>query len=177
MTAGAWLATEIDGVMRRTATALADERGTFTELWRASQTRELAAEQFVQANMSRSRPGVLRGMHFHYRQADLWTLLGGKALAATTDLRAFMGERGGEVRSQVIQLNAGDSLYIPRLVAHGFWALEETALLYLVSNEYDGTDEHGFLWNDPTAGINWPAGEPILSARDRTNPTLSELAR
>lgn len=176
MTAHAWLPTEIDGVMRRSAAALTDERGAFTELWRASQTRELAGEAFVQANVSRSREGVLRGMHFHRRQADLWMLLEGRALAATTDLRTLMGEGRGQARSQVIELTPGDSLYIPPLVAHGFWAIEETVLLYLVSNEYDGTDEHGFAWDDATAAIEWPAGQPILSERDRTNPTLGELA-
>ena len=51
---------------------IVDERGAFAELWRASATRLLSAEKFVQANLSRSRPGVLRGMHFHRRQADLW---------------------------------------------------------------------------------------------------------
>jgi dTDP-4-dehydrorhamnose 3,5-epimerase len=176
MTAEEWSPTTIEGVMRRTAVHIADERGAFTELWRASLARGLATEAFVQANMSRSREGVLRGMHFHRRQADLWMLLEGRVLAATTDVRASMGEGSGQVLSQVIELTPGASLYIPRLVAHGFWAIEETVLLYLVSNEYDGTDEHGFVWNDPAAAIGWPAGQPILSERDRTNPTLRELA-
>ena len=176
MTADGWSPTAIEGVMRRTAVPIADERGAFTELWRASLTRLLPAETFVQANLSRSRPGVLRGMHFHLRQADLWMLLEGRALAATTDVRAVMGGTSGSVRSQMIEVVPGDSLYIPRLVAHGFWALEETMLLYLVSGEYDGTDEHGFAWNDPVAAIDWPAGQPILSDRDRANPTLIEAA-
>ena len=176
MTAEEWSPTAIEGVMRRTAVQISDERGAFTELWRASLTRGLATEAFVQANMSRSREGVLRGMHLHIRQADLWMLLEGRALAATTDVRASMGKGRGRVRSQVIELTPGDSLYIPQLVAHGFWAIEETVLLYLVSNEYDGTDEHGFIWNDPAAAIGWPAGQPILSERDRTNPTLDALA-
>jgi dTDP-4-dehydrorhamnose 3,5-epimerase len=166
----------IEGVMRRAAVPIADERGAFTELWRASQTSELYGEAFVQANTSRSREGVLRGMHFHRRQADLWMLLEGRALAATTDLRALIGGGRGQVHSQVIELTPGDSLYVPRLVAHGFWAIEETVLLYLVSNEYDGTDEHGFAWNDATAAIDWPDGRPILSERDRANPTLAQLA-
>lgn len=176
MTADGWLPTYIDGVLRRTTASVRDERGAFTELWRASQTNQLAGDQFVQANVSRSRPGVLRGMHFHRHQADLWMLLEGRALAATTDLRKLLGEGGRQVRSQVIELRPGDSLYIPALVAHGFWAMEETLLLYLVSNEYDSTDELGFAWNDPTAAINWPAGQPILSERDQSNPTLGEFA-
>ena len=150
------------------------------ELWRASLTADLA-ERFVQANVSRSRAGVLRGMHFHRRQADLWMPLEGRVLAATTDLRGLLsGEsvnRESGVVSQLIELRPGDTLLIPSLVAHGFWALEDTLLLYLVSNEYDGSDEHGFAWDDPEAGIDWPRDRtPTISARDRTNPRLRELA-
>jgi dTDP-4-dehydrorhamnose 3,5-epimerase len=116
-------------------------------------------------------------MHFHYRQADLWILLEGRALAATTDLRGLAGKGSVELRSQVIELTPGDSLYIPRLVAHGFWAIEETLLLYLVSNGYDGTDEHGFAWNDAAAAIAWPTGEPIVSERDAANNALTEVIR
>lgn len=169
--------TAIDGVMRRSNASNADHRGAFTELWRSSQTAQLAQnEQFVQANLSRSQRGVLRGMHFHRRQTDLWMLIGGRCLAATTDLRRVAAEGARATRSQVVELTFGDILYIPPLVAHGFWAFDETLLLYLVSNEYDGGDEYGFAWNDATAAIEWPAGEPILSERDRTNPFLDEVA-
>jgi dTDP-4-dehydrorhamnose 3,5-epimerase len=156
---------------------MSDQRGSFTELWRASHTSGLEAEDFVQANLSRSREGVLRGMHFHRRQADLWVLIEGRALAASTDLRSLSAGGAGSVVSQLVELAAGDALYIPSLVAHGFWALEDAALLYLVSREYDGTDEYGFAWNDPDAAIAWPTGEPIMSDRDRNNPSLAEVAR
>jgi dTDP-4-dehydrorhamnose 3,5-epimerase len=180
----AWQPTAIGGVLHRQSVPIADSRGSFSELWRASLTTGLDAAAFVQANLSRSRPGVLRGMHFHRHQSDLWILIEGRALAATTDLRGLLGERSGpdagamtgdEVASQVVELMPGSELFIPPLVAHGFWALEETALMYLVTNEFDGTDEHGFAWDDPRAALNWPVGEPILSDRDLANPTLSEL--
>jgi dTDP-4-dehydrorhamnose 3,5-epimerase len=164
-----WHATALPGVLRRHLAPIADSRGSFTELWRSSLTAGLDDAPFVQANLSRSRAGVLRGMHFHRRQSDLWLLIEGRALAATTDLR------GATVASQVVELAPGDALFIPRLVAHGFWALEDTTLEYLVTNEYDGTDEHGFAWNDPLAAIGWPAGEPILSERDLANPALPEV--
>jgi len=70
---------------------------------------------------------------------------------------------------------------IPTGVAHGFLALEPLSLLYLVTNEYDGSDELGFAWDDPAVGVPWPAvpgtpdGRPTLSDRDRSNPTLLEL--
>jgi dTDP-4-dehydrorhamnose 3,5-epimerase len=70
---------------------------------------------------------------------------------------------------------------IPVGVAHGFLALEPLELIYLVTNEYDGTDELGFAWDDPLAAVPWPAlhmttdGRPVLSDRDRSNPSLREL--
>jgi dTDP-4-dehydrorhamnose 3,5-epimerase len=66
-------------------------------------------------------------------------------------------------------------------VAHGFLAIEALQLLYLVTNEYDGSDELGFAWDDPAVGVPWPKvegtadGRPILSDRDRSNPTLVGL--
>ena len=70
---------------------------------------------------------------------------------------------------------------IPSGVAHGFLALGPLELLYLVTNEYDGSDELGFAWDDPAAAVPWPHvsdtpdGRPILSDRDRSNPSLAEL--
>lgn len=170
MTAGGWVRTQIDGVVRRTTAPAADERGSFAELWRASQTGTLNADQMVQANLSRSRAGVLRGMHFHLNQADLWLIVEGEAAASTTDLRDAL--TGGQPRSQTLTMTPGDALFIPPRVAHGFLALTEMALVYLVSREYDGTDEHGFAWNDADAAIAWPAEPTVVSERDRANPPL-----
>ena len=70
---------------------------------------------------------------------------------------------------------------IPAGVAHGFLALVPLELLYLVTNEYNGSDELGFAWDDPDVGVPWPAlsmtrdGRPILSERDGSNPPLAEL--
>lgn len=142
-------------------------------------TTQLGDDEFVQANLSRSRSGVLRGMHFHRRQVDLWVLVEGRAVVVTTDLRPLLNSTPldrpeGPIRSQLLTLEPGDSLYIPRLVAHGFWAPEEMALVYLVSNEYDASDELGFAWNDPAVGIDWPDRQPTLSERDLQNPPLAE---
>ena len=133
----------------------------------------LTDEPMVQANLSRSRPGVLRGMHFHLRQVDMWMLLEGRAVAALTDVRRAMG--GDTPTSETIEMSAGDALFIPRRVAHGFLTLTDVALVYVVSNEYDGTDEHGFAWDDPTAGIEWPRMPTVVSDRDRANPALLEV--
>lgn len=173
-----WIATAIEGVMQRSTPRFEDQRGAFSELWRHSLTAELGDERFVQANLSFSRAGVLRGMHFHRRQVDLWVLIEGRALVANTDLRGSLdptaAPNSGRPRSQLLTLEPGDALYIPRLVAHGFWAPDDMALVYLVSNEYDSSDELGFAWNDPVVGIDWPDGEPTLSDRDLKNPPLAE---
>ena len=169
-----WLETGISGVARRELQTHADERGAFTELWRAGWTRDISPSPFVQANLSRSRPDVLRGMHFHRRQSDLWVVVEGRALVAVADLRELVKGVARKPTVETFELAAGGAVFIPALVAHGFLALSELALVYLVSNEYDGTDELGFAWDDPLAAIPWPARDPVLSARDRSNPSLAD---
>jgi dTDP-4-dehydrorhamnose 3,5-epimerase len=166
-----WTATGLEGVMRMHAPTFADVRGAFTELWRASLTREVTDEPFVQSNRSRSAERVLRGMHFHRRQADLWVVGSGRALVAACDLRAVVGA-GGPPTTEMHELSAGDCIFLPRLVAHGFLAIEPIELIYFVTNEYDGSDELGFAWDDPEVGIPWPIDDPVLSDRDMQNPPL-----
>ncbi len=165
----------------------ADERGSFRELWRASSFGSLAERltglpgaRFVQANLSASAPGVLRGLHYHRRQLDYWVVVSGRALVALVDVRPPTAGSGPAV-VETRQLAADEWVVIPTGVAHGFLALEPLLLLYLVTNEYDGTDELGFAWDDPAVAVPWPRlaatpdGRPILSERDRHNPTLAEL--
>ena len=166
-----WTATGLEGVVRTHVPTFADSRGAFTELWRASLTREVTDEAFVQSNRSRSAERVLRGMHFHRRQADLWVVSSGRALVAACDLRA-VGEDGGSPTTELHELASGDCIFLPRKVAHGFLAIEPMELIYFVTNEYDGSDELGFAWDDPEAGIAWPIDDPILSERDTQNPPL-----
>ena len=162
------------GVLRRQLASHVDERGAFTELWRASWTDALRAPEFVQANLSRSHAGVLRGMHLHDRQDDLWIVLEGRAFVATVDLRAMIAGAAVSPIGDAFELGAGSAVYIPRGVAHGFLAIDSIALAYLVTAEYDGTDEHGFAWDDALAAIPWPAASPRLSERDRGNPSLAD---
>ena len=167
-----------------------DSRGAFRELWRASSFPALTPEEtgapvgteprFVQANLSSSAAGVLRGLHYHRRQLDYWIVASGRAFVALVDVRP--AERGdGAAVVETRELGADDWVVIPAGVAHGFLAIEPLEMLYLVTNEYDGADELGFAWDDPAVGVPWPAlgatpdGRPILSERDRSNPTLAEL--
>jgi len=170
-----WRETAISGVWRRRVRSEQDERGSFAELWRGSLTRLFPAWRVAQANLSRSRAGVLRGLHFHQQQTDLWTLLDGRAVVGLVDIRPLLRGAAERPPDRLAEtLAAGESLLIPEGVAHGFWALEEVNLLYLVNREYDGSDEHGFAWNDPLAGVRWPDGQPLLSDRDRKAPSLAE---
>ena len=176
----------------------ADDRGAFRELWRAShfgaiaaaevrtapsdaETTQEAAPSFVQANLSSSASGVLRGLHFHRRQLDYWVVASGRAFVALVDLRPMLQDGATAPLVETRELVADEWVVIPSGVAHGFLAMGPLELLYLVTNEYDGSDELGFAWDDPAAAVPWPTaiesadGRPVLSARDQTNPSLADL--
>ena len=155
----------------------ADERGSFRELWRRSRL----PEPFVQVNLSSSAQGVLRGLHLHQRQVDHWVVATGRAFVALVDVRPLLIGTGARPLVEARELAADRSVTIPPGVAHGFLALEPLEVIYLVSNEFDGTDELGFAWDDPAVAVPWPPvpgtpdGRPILSGRDQANPPLAEL--
>lgn len=167
-----------------------DSRGSFRELWRASTfgaldpvaTGAAPAEEprFVQANLSTSAAGVLRGLHYHRRQLDYWVVGSGRAFVALVDVRPALAGLGPAV-VETRELGADESVVIPVGVAHGFLALDPLELYYLVTNEFDGSDELGFAWDDPAVAVPWPRipgtadGRPILSDRDKSNPPLAAL--
>ena len=167
----------IPGVAFDSVERHADERGSFRELWRRSRL----PEPFVQANLSTSAAGVLRGLHLHRRQVDHWVVADGHAFVALVDVRPLLDGSGPQPIVETRELGADESVTIPVGVAHGFLAVEPLALLYLVTNEFDGSDELGFAWDDPAVGVPWPHvsgtadGRPVLSGRDQSNPSLAEL--
>lgn len=158
-----------------------DSRGSFAEAWRVSGGLDGRPFPGVQANLSSSSLGVLRGLHLHRRQADLWIVLSGVAFVALVDVRPMLQEPAAAVPLVATTLlTSDDTVSIPAHVAHGFLAIEPLELLYIVTNEYDGTDERGFAWDDPLAGVEWPKvdtpdGRPVLSDRDQLNPSLPAL--
>ena len=180
----------LDGVRYGAIARFEDPRGSFRELWREDAFGRIDPAQagsppgqeprFVQANLATSAAGVLRGLHLHQRQLDHWVVASGRAFVVLVDVRPMLR---GEARPivETRELVADEWVDIPIGVAHGFLALEPLQLIYLVTNEYDGSDELGFAWDDPLAAVAWPAvpespdGRPILSDRDRTNPSLSDL--
>jgi len=164
----------IPGVMRAALPGGEDARGRFTEVFRLEWMEELFGG-VVQVNCSFSRAGTLRGLHFHLRQRDLWFLCSGRIRAGVADLRTG----AAPARGLSIDLTAGkgEALLIPPGVAHGFLALEDSVLVYVVNGYYDGSDEHGVAWDDMSLGIDWGVSDPILSARDRANPPLDSARK
>lgn len=165
-----------------------DRRGSFRELWRVSALGPLHEgvdgrpdARFVQANLSTSAAGALRGLHLHRHQLDYWVVTSGRAFVALVDVRPLLEETGPRALVETRELGADEWVVVPAGVAHGFLALEPLELIYLVTNEYDGSDEVGFAWDDPAVGVPWPAvagtpdGRPILSDRDLANPPLVDL--
>lgn len=150
----------IDGVVVTPVARHEDPRGFFSEIARF--------DGYRQANHSHSRRGVLRGLHYHLNQADLWYVLRGTAQVALADLRGD----DPVVDTLTVGESSSCTIYIPPRVAHGFLALTDVDLVYLVSQEYDASDEHGVAWDDPVLAIPWALPDPILSERDRANPRL-----
>jgi len=149
-----------------------DERGHMAEMFRRSWLPGMG--EMVQANLSMSRPHVLRGLHFHRTQADYWTVLSGTAFVALYDLRR--GSPTEEKKTEIeVVAEERRCLFIPKGVAHGFYTATGILLQYLVDQYHTGEDEFGIAWNDPDLGIAWPATDPMLSNRDRSNPSLAEI--
>jgi dTDP-4-dehydrorhamnose 3,5-epimerase len=149
-------------VRRLPLTRHEDDRGWFAELARAS----ALGKQPVQANLSRSRAGVIRGLHYHERgQDDLFVCLQGMVRVVVLD-RAT-----GEVFTEDIGDDNPVALYVPGVHAHGYEALTDCLFMYLVTEEYDASDpdEHGVPWDDPRVRQLWSTSSPILSARDTSS--------
>jgi dTDP-4-dehydrorhamnose 3,5-epimerase len=144
-----------------------DARGRFVEVFRTASM----PEPLVQSNHSRSAAGVLRGLHYHRHQADLWYLVSGRAQVGLADLRT----RGPAPATHTFVLDGETptAVYVPPGVAHGYLALTEIDLIYWVTREYDPADENGVAWDDPTLAIAWRLdAPPVVSERDASNPAL-----
>lgn len=164
----------IPGILLAQLRPFADERGRFTETFRKEWFPQ-RSWQNIQSNRSDSATGVLRGLHYHFNQVDYWYVLSGRIRVGLADLRR---SSPGFRCTETIDLDAADprGLFIPIGVAHGFLALTDVTLIYVVDNYYDGADEHGLAWDDPDIVVPWnPAGPPVLSARDAANPRFRAI--
>jgi dTDP-4-dehydrorhamnose 3,5-epimerase len=164
----------IEGVFTVAIKAFEDERGRFMETFRKSWFPWIDWGK-IQHNRSDSKAGVLRGLHYHHHQVDYWYVPSGTIRAAMVDLRP--SSRTYQA-TQLIEIGDGHNMgvFIPVGVAHGFVALTDATLMYIVNNYYDGgKDEFGVIWNDPDVNLAWGVSDPILSPRDRQNPFLKDI--
>ena len=149
----------IAGIRRLPLHRFEDERGWFVEVRRESRL----PKRTLQTNVSCSRRGVIRGLHYHERgQDDLFACLQGMARVVVLDRET------GETFAEDIGEENPVALYIPGTLAHGFEALTDLLFCYHVTAEYDpaAPDEHGIPWDDPRIVHLWSTRSPILSARD-----------
>jgi len=149
----------VDGVLRIPLRRFEDERGWFCELRRDS----ALPRPMAQTNLSFSRAGVIRGLHYHERgQDDLFACLSGSARVVVFD------RESGEAFVEDIGDENPVAIYVPGRHAHGFEALTDILFCYHVTEEYDPADpdEQGIAWNDPRIAPLWSTTTPILSARD-----------
>jgi dTDP-4-dehydrorhamnose 3,5-epimerase len=149
----------VAGVERVPLRIVEDERGWFCELRRDS----ALPNPMTQTNLSFSRPGVIRALHYHERgQDDLFVALRGTARVVVLDRET------GETFCEDIGDDNPVAIYVPGRHAHGFEALTELLFCYHVTEEYDpgDPDEHGIPWNDPRVAHLWSTTTPILSPRD-----------
>ena len=169
---------ELDGLLLIELDVHGDERGFFVERFNLERFRaEGLPSDFVQDNHSRSRPGVVRGLHYQHTpaQGKLVGVTRGRIFDVVLDLRPNSPTYGHTSSTELSDMN-GRLLWVPRGFAHGFCVLGDTAadLLYKVDVPYNPDGESGILWNDPELAIAWPARDLIVSARDQTMPTLAE---
>jgi dTDP-4-dehydrorhamnose 3,5-epimerase len=155
-----------------------DQRGFFLETYQFERYAQSGvAQPFIQDNLSRSRHGVLRGLHLQNpgTQGKLVTALRGRVLDVAVDVRVGSPNFGRHVAVELSEDNRRQ-LWLPRGFAHGFAVLSETAdFFYKCDALYSPKDEISIRWNDPAIGIDWGLADPSLSAKDADAPLLADV--
>lgn len=169
--------TKLNGTILFEPKVFGDERGFFMETWNAQRYRDFGLEEnFVQDNLSRSRYGVLRGLHFQEPgpQGKLVSVLEGEVFDVAVDIRhgsPTFGQWEGYTLSAQNKLQ----FYIPPGFAHGFCVTSDTALFaYKCTEFYQPANEGSIAWNDPDLNISWPIDQPELSAKDAKGVCLAD---
>lgn len=169
---------EIDGVLLIEAGVLSDSRGWFMESWNRRHLKDAGVEaDFVQDNVSRSRRGTVRGLHFQNpgAQGKLITVLEGEVFDVAVDIRRKSATFGKWVGT-VLKGGDGRQVYYPPGVAHGFAVLSKIALFhYKCTDFYSPGTQWSIRWDDPAIGIKWPVEKPLLSDRDAQAPLLKDV--
>ena len=174
--------TAIEGVVIIEPTIYGDERGYFFESYNEERFLQDMGitTRFVQDNESKSKRGVLRGLHFQrppYAQSKLVRVVKGRVLDVAVDIRNGSPTYGGYVAVELSEDNHRQ-LFLPRGMAHGFVVLSDEAIFqYKCDNLYHPESEGSIAWNDPAIGIDWGIDPEsvILSERDRGNRPLADL--
>ena len=173
--------TYIKGVFIIEPKVFGDERGYFLESWSQRDFNAAVREiDFVQDNESKSRYGVLRGLHYQkgeYSQSKLVRVVSGRVLDVAVDIRVGSPTFGKHVAVELSGENHRQ-FFIPKGFAHGFAVLSEEAVFqYKCDRLYAPQAEGAIAWDDPELGIDWkiPASDIILSEKDRQHPRLSEV--
>ncbi len=177
------IATDLPGVLILEPPVFRDDRGAFRETWRRERWAAAGLpERFEQDNLSASRPGVLRGLHYQHPnpQGKLVSVLAGAVFDVAVDIRVGSPTFGRWVGVELSAEN-GRQLWVPPDFAHGFVVTavggDGVALFaYKCTTVYDPTAEGSIRWDDPAIGIAWPVASPSLSPKDAGAPTLAEVA-
>jgi dTDP-4-dehydrorhamnose 3,5-epimerase len=149
-----------------------DQRGLFIETYRREWFPN--GREMVQGNRANRQQGALVGLHYHLHQADYWYVPFGTARVVLHDLRE-KGPTDGATLSLELSGESHVGVFIPPGVAHGFAALTDMTITYLVDGYYNPADELGVAWNDPAVDADWGVEKPILSERDRNNPWRADI--
>ena len=173
------LETRLEGTVLLEPQVHGDDRGFLVETFSADAWRELGVDvDFVQDNHSRSRGGILRGLHFQTTpgQAKLVRCLRGRIWDVAVDLRRD-SPTYGQWEGYELDDDLHRQFFVPVGFAHGFCVLSEVAdVHYKLSSIYDPETEAGIAWDDPQVAVEWPVAEPQVSQRDATAPRLAEIA-
>jgi len=170
----------IDGVVVVSPDIHGDERGIFIETYRRNWFP--GGREMIQGNRGDRRQGAIVGLHYHLHQADYWYVPYGQARVVLHDLRTVSPTEGATL---TIDLGSEPGtagvdhdhrgIYIPPGVAHGFAALTDMTITYLVDGYYNPADELGVAWDDPAIAADWGVTDPVVSARDQANPRRADL--
>jgi len=162
--------TEIDGLIELFPKLLYDERGWFLESYNKDKFCSLNLKfEFVQDNLSFSKAGILRGLHFQtdpFAQGKLVKVIKGEVLDIAVDLR-LNSPTFGQHDKVVLTAEKQNMFYIPEGFAHGFLALKDSYLFYKCTKTYNKEFDTGVAFNDPELAIDWNIKTPIISEKDK----------
>jgi len=173
-----FLSTSLPDIILIEPDVFKDDRGFFMETFHKKRYADSGIGRvFVQDNLSHSKQGTLRGLHYQLKnaQAKLVYVVTGEIFDVALDIRNGSPTFGKWTGTRLSDKNK-KQIYIPEGFAHGLCVLSETAdVIYKCTDLYTPGDEYGVFWADPAIGIDWPIENPVLSKKDMRNPQLTKI--